>query len=126
MFGFLQNGHDHLGYIAATDVLIPVMAISGVMPSYIRPIFMSVGLMFGRIRKAFGALGHLTKAANMVVEDRMSEAKKAGGRSSHSDILTRIFDIYYDKGKSLDFEVTDVKMEAWAALYVLAVEPSAH
>ncbi|RAH40245.1 cytochrome P450 [Aspergillus brunneoviolaceus CBS 621.78] len=117
MFGFLQNGHDHLGYIAATDVLIPVMAIAGVMPSYIRPIFMSVGLMFGRIRKAFGALGHLTKAADMVVEDRMSEAKKAEGRSGHSDILTRIFDIYYDKGKSLDFEVTDVKMEAWAAFF---------
>ncbi|PYI19102.1 cytochrome P450 [Aspergillus violaceofuscus CBS 115571] len=117
MFGFLQNGHDHLGYLAATDVLIPAMALAGVMPSYIRPIFMLVGFMSGRIRKAFGALEHLTKAADTVVEDRISEAKKAEGRPGHSDILTRIFDIYHDKGKSLDFEVTDVKMEAFLAFF---------
>ncbi|RAL10282.1 cytochrome P450 [Aspergillus homomorphus CBS 101889] len=116
-FGLLQKGHDFLGYTTATDFLIPVMAVAGVMPSYVRSLFMLGGLIFSRTRKAFKALEQLAHAADVAVEERMDNTKKIDGLPWHPDLLSRVFEIYYREGEALDYKVIDVKMEAFGAFF---------
>lgn len=46
MFGFLQAGHDHLGYIDATEDLVPVQFLAANMPTFVRGLFMLTGILF--------------------------------------------------------------------------------
>ncbi|KAL4923372.1 cytochrome P450 [Aspergillus undulatus] len=51
MFGFLQAGGDHLGYIDATDDLVSVQFLAGNMPTYVRGLFMLTGILFPKSQK---------------------------------------------------------------------------
>ncbi|KAE8151416.1 cytochrome P450 [Aspergillus avenaceus] len=117
MFGFLKNKDDHIGYLSSTDSLIPVMTLSAVMPSYVRSIFMLGGFMFSRMRKAVGAFDVLTKAADLAVENRRHLFEKGDVSQRKPDLLTRAFEIYYRRGVELDFQLIDLKMEAFGAFF---------
>ncbi|KAL2822160.1 cytochrome P450 [Aspergillus cavernicola] len=116
MFGFLDAGGDHLGYIKATEDLIPVQTLAGNMPTYIRGIFMLTGILLPKVRGALSALGNLTDATNGMLKDRLA-AVHEGGKSERADILGKLLDISTRNGKELDFVLDDVKMESFAAFF---------
>jgi hypothetical protein len=120
MFGFLQSGGDHLGYIAATDDLIPIQFLAGNMPTYVRSIFMLTGILFPKVRGALKALGSLTEATNGMLKSRLAALQSGldDSKPPRADILGKLMDISHKNGKELDFRLDDVKVEVFVALYV--------
>ncbi|PLB43463.1 cytochrome P450 monooxygenase [Aspergillus steynii IBT 23096] len=116
MFGFLESQRDHLGYLSSTDALIPVMTLSAVMPKYVRPLFMLCGLLSSRMRASLGAFRSLTTATDAAVEDRL-ESKEVDVVSQRPDVLTKVFTIYQKEGQRVDFDIDDVKLEAYGAFF---------
>jgi hypothetical protein len=118
MFGFLQAGGDHLGYIDATDDLIPVQFLAGNMPTYVRSLFMLTGILFPKVRGALKALGNLTDATSAMLKERVAALQSADFESKpqRPDVLGKLLDISHKRGKELNFELDDVKMESFAAL----------
>lgn len=118
MFGFLQAGGDHLGYIDATDDLIPVQFLAGNMPTYVRGLFMLTGIMFPKVRRALKALDNLTDATNEMLKGRVAalESNDAASKPERADILGKLLDIMHKRGKELEFEIRDVKMESFGGL----------
>lgn len=116
MFGFLRSRHDHLGFMASADYLIPVMTLSALLPTYIRPVFMLTGMLFPSLRKAVAALGTLTDASNRVVAERVQPGHNEV-KSERSDFITKVLQIYHEKGPKVDFDIDDVKTEAWSAFF---------
>ncbi len=121
MFGFLENGGDHLGYIEAVEDLIPVQFLAGIMPTYIRSLFLLTGILFSKVRGALKALGDLTDATNAMLKSRLAALGSASTKPQRPDILGKLLDISHKDGKRLDFELDDIKMEAFGALYVPAL-----
>ncbi|KAL3431394.1 cytochrome P450 [Aspergillus tetrazonus] len=119
MFGFLQAGGDHLGYIDATDDLIPVQFLAGNMPTYVRGLFMLTGIMFPKVRRALKALDNLTNATNEMLKGRVAalESNDAASKPQRADILGKLLDIMHKRGKELDFEIRDVKMESFGGFF---------
>ncbi|KAL3456655.1 cytochrome P450 [Aspergillus heterothallicus] len=118
MFGFLQAGGDHLGYIDATDDLIPVQFLAGNMPTYVRGIFMLTGIMFPKVRGALKALGNLTDATNAMLQERVAALQSgSGSKPQRPDVLGKLLDISHRRGKELNFELDDIKMESFAAFF---------
>jgi hypothetical protein len=118
MFGFLQAGGDHLGYIDATDHLIPVQFLAGNMPTYVRGLFTLTGIMFPKVRRALKALDNLTNATNEMFKGRVAalEGNDAASKPQRADILGKLLDIMHERGKEVDFEIRDVKMESFGGL----------
>ncbi|KAL2821429.1 cytochrome P450 [Aspergillus cavernicola] len=96
MFGFLQAGGDHLGYIDATDDLIPVQFLATNMPTYVRGLFMLTGILFPKVRGALKALGNLTDATNAMLKDRLAALQKA---------------------RKLDLVLDDIKMDSFGGFF---------
>ncbi|KAH8433938.1 cytochrome P450 [Aspergillus melleus] len=117
MFGFLESQSDHLGYLSSTDALIPVMTLSAVMPTYIRPFFMLSGLFFPRMRASLNALKNLTKAADAAVEDRLRQSEEVDNVSKRHDVLSKVLKIHREEGQRIDFDIDDVKLEAYGAFF---------
>ncbi|OJJ56962.1 hypothetical protein ASPSYDRAFT_47235 [Aspergillus sydowii CBS 593.65] len=119
MFGFLQSGGDHLGYIAATDDLIPTQFLAGNMPTYVRSIFMLTGILFPKVRGALKALGSLTEATDTMLKNRLAALQSGSDDSKpqRADILGKLMDISHKNGKELDFVLDDVKMEVFIAFF---------
>ncbi|KAI9370285.1 cytochrome P450 [Aspergillus egyptiacus] len=119
MFGFLEAGGDHLGYINATDDLIPVQFLAGNMPTYVRGLFMLMGIMLPKGRSALKALGDLTDATNVMLKGRMAarQSDSASKQPDRADILGKLLDIMQDRGQELDFVLDDVKMEAFGGFF---------
>ncbi|KAL4893245.1 cytochrome P450 [Aspergillus ambiguus] len=115
MFGFLKSGNDHLGFMGSTDTLVPVMTLSGVMPAYIRPLFMFAGFLFPRVRNALTALGKSNKAAETAVQDHLTERDKNRDGQRRADVLNKVLDIYFDSSEKADFDLDDVRLEAFGA-----------
>lgn len=102
--------------MASTDALIPVMTLSAVMPTYMRPFFMFGGLLFSKMRESLGAFNSLTKATDVAVDDRLLESEEIGSLSKRPDVLTKVLNVYRKEGKRVDFDINDVKLEAYGAL----------
>jgi hypothetical protein len=117
MFGFLEAGADHLGYIDGVDDLIPVQFLAGNMPTYVRSLFMLTGILFPKVRGALKALGNLTDATNAMLKDRVAALQSdAEPEAQRADVLGKLLDISHKRGKELNFELDDVKMESFAGL----------
>ncbi|KAL4901491.1 hypothetical protein BDW74DRAFT_187701 [Aspergillus multicolor] len=119
MFGFLEAGCDHLGYIAATDDLIPVQFIAGNMPTYVRSLFMLTGIMLPKVREALKALDNLTEATVAMIKRRLAALSNPGpeAKSERADILGKLLDISHKNSKQLDFELDDIKMESFGGFF---------
>ncbi|KAF7593254.1 hypothetical protein BBP40_011795 [Aspergillus hancockii] len=117
MFVFLDNKGDHLGYMSSTNTLIPVMVVPAAMPSYVRTLFMLGGLLFSRTRKSLVALNSLTKAADSAVNDRLYDADTEDKKPQRPDLLGKIMKIYHERRGELDFDIEDVKIEAFGAFF---------
>ncbi|KAE8406696.1 cytochrome P450 [Aspergillus pseudonomiae] len=118
MFGFLQAGGDHLGYIDATEDLVPVQFLAANMPTYVRGLFMLTGFLFPKVRRALGALENLTDATNAMLKDRLATLQSdSESESQRQDILSKLLEISHKRGEELDFVLDDVKMESFGAFF---------
>ncbi|KAE8331462.1 cytochrome P450 [Aspergillus sergii] len=118
MFGFLQAGRDHLGYIDATEDLVPVQFLAANMPTYVRGLFMLTGILFPKVRRALRALGNLTDATNEMLKDRLATLESdSESKSQRHDILGKLLEISHKRGKELDFVLDDIKMESFGAFF---------
>lgn len=105
---------DHLDIMKSTDTLIPDMAVSAAMPSYLRSFFMLVGVLFAETRKALSALDSLAKAADSAVKNHVQASNGSDDTEVwRTDIISKVFNIHKDKGEKLDFQIDDVKLEAF-------------
>lgn len=117
MFGFLQAGDDHLGYISATEDLVPVQFLAGNMPTYVRGLFLLTGILFPKVRRALGALGNLTDATNAMLTDRLATLHgDLQSKPQRHDILGKLLEISQKRGQEVDFVLDDIKMESFGAL----------
>ncbi|OOO13631.1 cytochrome P450 [Aspergillus oryzae] len=118
MFGFLQAGHDHLGYIDATEDLVPIQFLAANMPTYVRGLFMLTGILFPKVRRALRALGDLTDATNAMLKDRLAAIQSdSEDKPQRHDILGKLLEISQKRGKELDFVLDDIKMESFGAFF---------
>ncbi|RDW72398.1 cytochrome P450 [Aspergillus mulundensis] len=119
MFGFLEAGRDHLGYIAATDDLIPVQFIAANMPTYVRSLFMLTGIMLPKVRGALKALDNLTEATVVMIKKRLAalQVDEPDAKPQRADILGKLLDISHRNGKEVDFELDDIKMESFGGFF---------
>ncbi|KAL4882734.1 cytochrome P450 [Aspergillus karnatakaensis] len=120
MFGFLEAGGDHLGYIGATDDLIPIQFLAGNMPTYIRSFFMLAGIvLIPKVRRALKALGDLTEATNVMLKNRLASLQSADSDSvpQRQDILGKLLNISQKRGDELDFVLDDIKMESFGGFF---------
>ncbi|KAL3478465.1 cytochrome P450 [Aspergillus californicus] len=117
MFGFLEAGADHLGYIDATDDLIPVQFLAGNMPTYVRGLFMLTGILLPKVRRALKALGNLTDATNAMLKDRVAALQGGSKEPQRADILGKLLDISHKRGEELDFVLDDIKMESFGGFF---------
>lgn len=124
-FGFMENAHDHEGYIHALDLLVPFIAVACAMPAYMRPLFLASGAMLPPVFNALGALRHIETASDACVAQRRQDStrdedgrrrRSQGQGQSQKDMLDGFFDILRSKGEAKDFTLTEVKMEVYGAL----------
>ncbi|KAL4763821.1 cytochrome P450 [Aspergillus foveolatus] len=97
MFGSPEAGGDHLGYIAATDDLIPVQFLAGIMPTYVRPLFLLMGVL----------LPKPTEATNATIKRRLIALSEldSNTKPQRADILGKLLNL------------ADIKMESFSGLY---------
>ncbi|CAI7666032.1 unnamed protein product [Penicillium manginii] len=117
MFGLMKARGDHLGIMKSTDTLIPAMAISAVMPSYLRSFFMFIGVLFAETRKALSALDDLATAADSAVQSHVQASSSDDSVIRRTDIISKVFNIHRDQGEKLDFQIDDVKLEAFGGYF---------
>ncbi|KAI4657680.1 uncharacterized protein J4E78_006068 [Alternaria triticimaculans] len=115
MFGFMAQAADYRGYITALDCLLPMLTTACVMPSYIRPFFLTGGAIFPRILKALMSLKNVETAAKDAVAERSALMKK-GEADGKDDILNSLFEVMETKGAKVDFGLTEITVEVYVAL----------
>ncbi|KAJ5389697.1 Cytochrome P450 E-class group I [Penicillium cataractarum] len=118
MFGLMKANGDQLGIMKSTDTLIPAMAISAVMPSYLRSFFMFIGVLFAETRKALSALDGLATTADSAVKSHVQASSEPDDTTiRRTDIISKVFNIHKDQGEKLDFQIDDVKLEAFGGYF---------
>lgn len=116
-FGFMENAHDYKGYIRALDLLVPIIAVACAMPVYMRPFLLISGALIPRMFKALRALKHLESASEACVAERLRHLNsETSGSGDRRDMLNCFLDIMNEKGREMDFGLTEVKMEVYGAL----------
>lgn len=118
MFGFLEKSHDHGGWIASLDLLMPFMCVSAVAPSLVRPLILASSVFIPAARRALKAFHDIGVATRNCVAKRFDQEQTTGSEASRrTDIMQQLYDIYVEKGSKAQFEIGDVEQEAYAALF---------
>ncbi|KAF2851926.1 cytochrome P450 [Plenodomus tracheiphilus IPT5] len=115
MFGFLEKGEDHGAFIASLDALMPVLCISAIGPTYLRPLIMGSAIAIPAAFKAVKAIDGIRKAAVIAAAKRMKE--NADGVEHRNDMLQQLFDIVQEKGEKVNFSSDEVTLEAYVAMF---------
>lgn len=114
MFGFMRERSDHQDYIKSLDVLLPTLCATSVMPSYIRSLFLYLGLFLSSARRSLAALQNIEEASANCVKKRLcSEEEKPSARE---DILGKLLSIHKNKGDVQCFNMTDIQTEVFVGL----------
>lgn len=111
-FGFMRDEHDYGRYIEALDTLLPGIALSCVLPAYLRPFHSTIGLLFPTIRKSISGFDEIRAAARYWTNIRQEQMNK-GTAIGRVDLLDKLFKI---KEKKDEFEIADVQNEACVAM----------
>ena len=114
MFGFLQNSEDHGAFIASLDALMPVLCISAIGPTYMRPLIMCSAIVIPAAFKAVKAIDGIRKAAVVASSKRMKEIED--GAVPRTDMLQQLFDTVRDKGEKVNFSSREATLEAYVAM----------
>lgn len=116
MFGFMKDSEDHGSYIASLDAVLPLIAVSAVSPSYIRPLLQLSGIAIPGVLKAVKALDGILQASFQASGKRKNDLDN--GVVHRSDLLQQLFDIVREKGEKVNFSTKEVTLESYVALYV--------
>lgn len=117
MFGFLEKSEDHGAFIASLDALMPVLCISAIGPTYLRPLIMGSAIAIPAAFRAVKAIDGIRKAAVIAAGKRMKE--NADGVPHRHDMLQQLFDIVQEKGEKVNFSSDEATLEAYVAMYAV-------
>lgn len=112
MFGLLEKSQDHGDYIASLDACMPMLCISAVGPTYLRPLVTASSIVSPAVSKAIMALDSLRKTA--IVATGIRNQRKGGER--HDDMLGQLLDIADRKDSGANFGISEVTLEAYTAM----------
>ncbi|KAH7067852.1 cytochrome P450 [Paraphoma chrysanthemicola] len=115
MFGFLEKSEDHGAFIASLDALMPVLCISAIAPTYLRPLIMSSAIVIPAAFKAVKAIDGIRKAALAAGGRRKKEIED--GVAHRNDILQQLFGIVREKGEKVNFSSGEATLEAYVAMF---------
>ena len=73
--------------------------------------------MVPRVFRALMSIKNIEKAADDVVAERLALIEK-GEAEDKKDVLNSLFEVMQEKGDKVGFGVTEIKVEAYVALYV--------
>lgn len=107
----MRDEHDYGHYIRSLDTLLPGIAVSCVLPPYLRTFQSILGLLLPSIRDSFRGFDDIRRAGKFWVHDRME--KMAIGKVERSDLLSKFFQI---QDKKEEFDVPDIESEAVTAM----------
>jgi len=111
-FGFMRNEHDYGHYIESLDTLLPGIALPCVLPSYLRPLHSTLGLLFPTIRKSISGFDEIRAAGRHWTNVRRNQLK-AGSMTGRVDLLDKLFKI---KERKVGFDIPDIENEACVAM----------
>jgi hypothetical protein len=114
MFGFLEKSEDHGAFIASLDQLMPVLCISAVATSYVRPLIMSSAIFIPAALKAIKAIDGIRKAAVEAASTRKKSIED--GDPARHDMLQQLFEIVREKGEKVNFSDREATLEAYVAM----------
>jgi|TARA_R110002003_G_scaffold1110_2_gene22367 hypothetical protein len=114
MFGFLQNSEDHGAFIASLDALMPVLCVSAIGPTYLRPLIMSSAIVLPAALKAVKAIDGIRQAALAAGTKRRKDIEN--GVAHRNDMLQQLFDIVREKGEKVNFSSDEATLEAYVAM----------
>ncbi len=86
-FGFMRDEHDYGQYIKSLDTLLPGIALSAVLPSYIRLFHSSIGLLFPTIRNSIKGFNEIRAASSYWTNARQEQIQ--AGSFERIDLLDR-------------------------------------
>ncbi|KAJ9227002.1 hypothetical protein DTO271D3_8144 [Paecilomyces variotii] len=115
MFGFMEKSHDHEGWINALELLTPFLCVTGVGPTYLRPLILGSAIAVPGSLKALKAIDTVAHAARECVSKRFGEG--AVQTEKRTDLLQQLYDIYQEKGEKVDFKMGEITQEAWVGLF---------
>lgn len=114
MFGFMRERTDYGDYIASLDTLLPVLCAASVMPTYLRGLFLSSGMLLSSARKALKALQNIEQASATCVQERLQS--NIVETDTREDFLGKLLAIHENKGKEQDFDLANVQTEVYSGL----------
>lgn len=107
----MKGEHDFNNYIMTLDSLLPGIALSAVLPAWIRYWNQLVGLLLPSIRESVYNFNKIRAAGKYWVEDRM--VKMNNKEVNRTDLLDKMFRIRSEKE---NFGVLDIQTEACVAM----------
>jgi hypothetical protein len=113
----MENAHDHEGYIAACDALLPVLITAGMSSPVVRNVILGSSLFSSAARKGLKAVDHIAAAARGCVAKRLSADTSEKSKTGRTDLLHHLLEIAKNKGEAVDFGRGEVELEANVAMY---------
>ncbi|KAK5373387.1 hypothetical protein LTS13_005585 [Exophiala xenobiotica] len=111
-FGFMRDEHDYGRYIESLDTLLPGIALSCVLPSYVRSFHSILGLLFPTIRKSISGFDEIRAAGRYWTNVRQKQMQT--GTTGRVDLLDKFFKIREVKG---GFDIPEIQNEACVAIF---------
>jgi hypothetical protein len=109
----MSDEHDFDNYIHNLDTLLPGIAISCVLPSFLRPLQSLIGPLIPTIRDSVRGFDNIRAAGRHWVLYRMQQMNDH--KVNRSDLLEKFFKIREQKS---DFDIPEIQNEACVAMYV--------
>lgn len=110
-FGFMRDEHDYSRYIESLDTLLPGIALSCVLPAYLRPFHSSVGMLLPTIRDSIKGFDEIRAAGKYWTNERQRQMQ--AGSVERVDLLDKFFKIKEDKA---GWDIQDIQNEACVAM----------
>ena len=114
MFGYLEHSVDYQNVIRSLDLLMPVLVIAAVAPSYMCQIVMASAIVLPGGWKAVGVIDALSAKAKAATRNRLQDLE--GGMTRRNDTLQQLIDICHEKGAKANFGTDEVTLEGYTAL----------
>ena len=115
--GFIETASDYGNYISSMETILEVMTVIGILPLYLRNLYMSFAAWTSRkMRASFVAASLVTKSAKRHVAERKAILDQ-GGCQERKDVLAKLLAIVDEKGEKVGFKIPDVEREAGMAIF---------
>ena len=110
-FGFMRDEHDYGRYIECLDTLLPGIAVSCVLPAYIRPFNSSIGMLFPTIRSSIKGFDEIRVAGKYWTNARQEQMQSKS--AERIDLLDKFFRI---KESKEGYDIPEIQSEACTAM----------